>query len=55
MFTLPADLAADEYQLVIETWFSTTSTLLKEMRTLIYPLVLVVGGGGDDDDRPVIE
>ena len=56
MFTLPADLAVGEYQLVIETWFSTTSTLLKEMRTLIYPLTLIMGGGGgDDDDRPVIE
>lgn len=59
MFTLPADLADGEYQLVVETWFSTTSTLLKEMRTLTYPLTLVVGntggGGGDDDDRPVIE
>lgn len=56
MFTLPANLADGEYQLVVETWFSTTSTLLKEMRTLIYPLTLVVGGSGDDDDdRPVIE
>ena len=57
MFTLPADLADGEYQLVVETWFSTTSTLLKEKRTLVYPLTLVVGGsgGGGDDDRPVIE
>ena len=58
MFTLPADLADGEYQLVIETWFSTTSTLLKEMRMLTYPLTLVVGntgGGGGEDDRPVIE
>ncbi len=56
MFTLPADLANGEYQLVIETWFSTTSTLLKEMRTLVYPLPLVVGSGGSGgDDRPEIE
>ena len=58
MFTLPADLADGEYQLVVETWFSTTSTLLKEMRTLTYPLTLVAGatgGGGGEDDRPVIE
>ena len=57
MFTLPADLADGEYQLVVETWFSSTSTLLKEKRTLVYPLSLVVGGsaGGGEDDRPVIE
>ena len=58
MFTLPADLADGEYQLVVETWFSTTSTLLKEMCTLTCPLTLVAGatgGGGGEDDRPVIE
>ena len=57
MFTLPADLADGEYQLVIETWFSSASIVLKEMRTLTYPLTLVVGagGGGGEDDRPVIE
>lgn len=55
MFTLPGNLPAGEYQLVVETWFSTTSTLLKEMRTLIYPLTLVVGASGGEDDRPVIE
>ncbi|MCS2890047.1 DUF4469 domain-containing protein [Parabacteroides faecis] len=57
MFTLPADLADGEYQLVVETWFSTTSTLLKEKRTLVYPLTLVVGSsaGGGGGDRPEIE
>lgn len=57
MFALPADLADGEYQLVIETWFSSASMRLKEMRTLVYPLTLIVGGsaGGGDDDRPVIE
>lgn len=58
MFTLPADLADGEYQLVIETWFASASMLLKQSRTLVYPLTLVVGnpgGGGGEDDRPVIE
>lgn len=59
MFSLPADLADGEYQLAIETWFSTTSTLLKEKRTLVYQRSLFVGassgGGGGEDDRPVIE
>lgn len=57
MFTLPTDLANGEYQLVVETWFSSASTLLKEMRTLTYLLPLVVGGSnnGGEDDRPVIE
>lgn len=56
MFTLPADLADGEYQLVVETWFSSASTLLKEKRTLVYPLPLVVGGGsGGGGDRPEIE
>ena len=56
MFTLPANLAAGEYRLTIETWFSTNSTLLKQSRTLTYGIPLVVGGGNDDDDdRPVIE
>ena len=56
MFTLPADLADGEYQLVVETWFSSASTLLKEMRTLVYPITLVAGKkDDDDDDRPVIE
>ena len=57
MFTLPADLANGEYQLVVETWFSSASMLLKQSRTLVYPRMLVVGGGGGtgDDDRPVIE
>lgn len=54
MFTLPGDLADGEYQLVVETWFSTTSTLLKEKRTLVYPLTLLVGKGGGGD-RPEIE
>lgn len=53
MFSLPGDLAAGEYQLVVETWFSSASVLLKQKRTLIYPLTLVVGGGGGD--RPEIE
>lgn len=56
MFTLPADLADGEYQLVVETWFSSASILLKQSRTLIYPLTLVVGGGsGGGGDRPEIE
>ena len=57
MFSLPVDLADGEYQLTLETWFSTNSTQLKQSRTLVYGIPLVVGkaGGGDDDDRPVIE
>lgn len=42
MFTLPADLAAGEYQLTLETWFSNNSTQLKESRTLVYAMPLVV-------------
>lgn len=53
MFSLPGNLAAGEYQLVVDTWFSSASVLLKQMRTLIYPQTLVVGDGGDD--RPEIE
>lgn len=52
MFALPADLADGEYQLVIETWFSSASILLKQLRTLVYPLTLVVGEGGEE--RPEI-
>ena len=53
MFSLPGNLVAGEYQLVVDTWFSSASVLLKQMRTLIYPQTLVVGDGGDD--RPEIE
>ena len=57
MFNTPADLADGEYELTLETWFSTNNTQLKQSRTLTYALPLVVGGtgGGGEDDRPVIE
>lgn len=57
MFTLPANLANGEYQLVVETWFSSASVLLKQMRTLVYPLTLVIGSGAgsDEGDHPQIE
>ena len=57
MFNIPADLADGEYELTLETWFSTNNTQLKQSRTLTYALPLVVGGtgGGGEDDRPVIE
>ena len=56
MFNVPAGLAAGSYQLTLETWFSSQSTLLKESRTLTYAIPLVVGSqGGGGDDRPEIE
>ena len=57
MFNTPADLADGEYELTLETWFSTNNTQLKQSRTLTYTLPLVVGstGGGGEDDRPEIE
>ena len=56
MFNIPADLAKGSYQLTLETWFSSHSTLLKQSRTLTYDIPLVVGGsGGGGDDRPEIE
>ena len=57
MFNIPANLADGEYELTLETWFSTNNTQLKQSRTLTYTLPLVVGdtGGGGEDDRPVIE
>ncbi|MCS2889594.1 DUF4469 domain-containing protein [Parabacteroides faecis] len=57
MFTLPTGITDGEYQLVVETWFSSASTLLKQSRTLVYPLTLKVGNGGSGggDDRPEIE
>lgn len=45
MFTLPTSMEDGEYTLVLETWYSTTSTLLKEPRTLEYPIPLHVGEG----------
>lgn len=57
MFNIPADLAKGSYQLTLETWFSSPSTLLKQSRTITYAIPLVVGGSGGsgEDDRPVIE
>lgn len=56
MFNLPANLGYGEYQLTIETWFSTNSTQLKQSRTLTYAIPLVVKEPDrGDDDRPVIE
>lgn len=46
MFTVPAALAAGQYRLVLETWYSTTSTLLKEPRRLEYPQPLTVETAG---------
>lgn len=55
MFNVPAALAAGSYQLTLETWFSSQSTLLKEPRTITYAIPLVVGSQGGGDDRPEIE
>ena len=49
MFTLPTPLADGTYRLELETWFSNSTTLLKEPRTLVYPLPLTVGTPSDGD------
>lgn len=52
---VPASLTDGTYRLEIETYYSNTSTLLKNPRTLIYtPLYIgqVPTGGGGDDERP---
>lgn len=51
MFNIPTGLSDGEYQLTIETWFSTNSTQLKQPRTLVYPIRLIVGEG---EERPEI-
>ena len=59
VFSVPASLPVGSYRLKLETYYSNTSTLLKEARVLTSPLDLVVANaddsGGGDDDRPVIE
>lgn len=55
--TVPASLSAGEYRLVMETYYSTTSTLLRAPRILEYPLPLIVGdagGNGGDEDNDLI-
>lgn len=58
MFNVPA-LADGAYILQIETYFSNSAVLLKQSRTIDYPVTLYVGdrpsSGDDEDDRPVIE
>lgn len=52
---VPASLTDGTYRLEIETYYSNTSTLLKNPRTLIYtPLYIgqVPTGGGGEDERP---
>lgn len=54
ILTVPGTLAEGTYRLEIETYYSTTSTLLKNARTLSYaPLYVgeVPTSGGDDDDE----
>lgn len=55
MFVVPAGLEKGTYRLEIETYFSTSTKLLKAARTLTYEMLLSVGqeptpddGGGDD-------
>lgn len=45
MFTLPASLGNGRYSLELETWYSNSTTLLKEPRTLAYPFTLMAGDG----------
>ena len=57
MFNVPA-LSDGAYVLQIETHFSNSAVLLKQVRVIDYSITLYVGGrpgSGDDDDRPVIE
>lgn len=52
---VPANLTDGTYRLEVETYYSNTSTLLKNPRTLIYtPLYIgqVPTGGGGEDERP---
>ncbi len=52
---VPASLTDGTYRLEVETYYSNTSTLLKNPRTLIYtPLYIgqVPTGGGGEDERP---
>ncbi len=50
---VPADLADGNYTLRIVTQFSNSAVLLKEPRTIEYPILLTVSKGGGD--RPEIE
>lgn len=40
LFVFPQDLAEGDYRLEIETYFSNSSTLLKEPRTIVCPITL---------------
>ncbi|MCD7848910.1 MAG: DUF4469 domain-containing protein [Parabacteroides sp.] len=48
MFTLPANLEQGDYTLQISTYFSNTSTLLKQSRLLTYPITLTTKSGAED-------
>lgn len=58
LFNIPASLPEGQYRLVEETYYSNTSTYLKEPRTLEYPMLLTIGelpdGGGDDGGDDVL-
>ncbi len=61
MFIVPSTLTDGEYMLRIETYFSRSDALLKNLRVIDYRLPLYVGDraeeGGDDDepDGPVVQ
>ncbi len=55
MFNVPATLTDGEYVLQVETYFSSSSALLKQPRTIEYPINLYVGNKPSDtteDDVP---
>ncbi len=55
IFNIPADLPDGEYTLRVETYYASSSLLLKSLRTIDYPEALVVGastsGGGDEEEE----